>query len=129
MGRSVEYPMGRVVSGSSSVNAMLSVPGPREAFDNWGESGWSGAEMMQAFARAASADDTAPMMISEPRHRASFSKSFLEACVESGLKQTALMYGDAVETCGWFPVYQRNGKLESVARAYLASKKMILACD
>ena len=123
MGRSIEYPMGRVVGGSSSVNAMLSVPGPPEAFDAWGESGWSGAEMMQAFARAASADDTAPMMISEPRHRAPFSASFLEACVESGLKENALLYGDAVDTCGWFPVYQRDGKRESVARTYLASKK------
>ena len=124
LGRSILFPMGRVVGGSSAVNAMIAVPGMPQTFDAWGDAGgegWRGSEMMQAFGRAAAEDGSAPITISESRHRAPFSEAFLDACVESGLKQTRLLRGDAAETCGWFPVFQNQGKRQSAGRVVLAT--------
>src|SRR3990172_9205523 len=53
-GRSIELPRGKVLGGSSSINAMLYVRGHRGDYDRWaraGLSGWSYAEALPYFKR------------------------------------------------------------------------------
>lgn len=53
--RSISYPRGRVLGGSSSINGMLYVRGHRRDFDNWaalGNRGWSYKEVLPYFLRS-----------------------------------------------------------------------------
>ena len=52
--RSIRLPQGRVLGGSSSINGMSFVRGPREDYDAWaaaGNPGWSYAEVLPYFRR------------------------------------------------------------------------------
>lgn len=121
-GRTISFPMGRVVGGSSSINAMICVPGNPQSYDQWslaGCDGWDGAEMMRAFDRSASRDGRAPMTISDSRHRSSFSEAFIQACTEFGLQQNPEGLGDAGNSCGWFNVFQSQGKRQSAGAEFL----------
>lgn len=127
-GRKFSFPMGRVVGGSSSVNAMICVPGMPQAFDQWREAGcdgWGGDEMMRVFGLAAAPGGRAPMGISEARHRAPFSEAFVEACVEYGLQQTPMLFGNTSNSCGWFPVFQRQGKRQSAGPQFLGDVRQL----
>ncbi len=51
-GRSLKYPRGKVIGGSSAINAMISMRGQRQDYDNWrqlGLTGWSADEVFSAF--------------------------------------------------------------------------------
>ena len=53
-GRSLKYPRGKVIGGSSAINAMISMRGQRQDYDNWrqlGLTGWSADEVFAAFKR------------------------------------------------------------------------------
>ena len=49
--RTMEYPRGRVLGGSSAINGMIHVRGAREDFDGWGP-GWTWAELLPYFRRS-----------------------------------------------------------------------------
>src|SRR4051794_12018423 len=53
-GRSIVWPRGRVLGGSSSINGLIFIRGQREDFDDWermGASGWSYRELLPYFRR------------------------------------------------------------------------------
>ena len=51
-GRRITLPRGRVLGGSSSVNAMVYIRGNRLDYDEWGVPGWSSADLMPYFLKA-----------------------------------------------------------------------------
>ncbi|AQZ70965.1 hypothetical protein BKM31_37675 [[Actinomadura] parvosata subsp. kistnae] len=131
-GRGVYLPHGRVLGGSSSVNAQMWVRGHRADFDDWpqGEGdGWSYEVMEPYFRRAerrAGEDGESgpygtdgPMWISDLREPNVATAAFLEACAERGLRRLADLNEPDNSGFAPTPVNQYQGERWSVVDAYL----------
>lgn len=119
-GRKVRYPMGRVMGGTSSVNAMIFNTGADADYDEWaaaGCRGWDGAAVRAVYRRITGTGGW--LTVSEPRHRAAFSEAFLEACEDAGLRRRELVTGEEAETCGYLPLLQKDGVRVGAASACL----------
>ena len=128
--RRLWWPRGRVLGGSSSINAMCYVRGQPEDYDGWvlGDcEGWSYEDVLPAF-RAA--EDQArgadryhgvggPLSVSDLRYRNPLSATFLAAAAERGLPANSDFNGASQEGVGWYQVTQRAGRRCSAAVAYL----------
>jgi choline dehydrogenase len=129
-GRRLWWPRGRVLGGSSSINAMCYTRGQREDYDAWaaaGCAGWSHAEVLPWFRRA---EDQArganefhgvggPLAVSDLRHVAPLSRVFVEAAVAAGVPPNDDFNGACQEGVGLYQVTQRDGRRCSAAVAYL----------
>lgn len=121
-GRVIDYPMGRVVGGSSSINAMIAVTGLAPELDRWAAAGnpsWSAeamaAPMARAFGQAGGVGGLLPPV--PPRHRAAFSEAFLAACEQAGLAREDPLTRAASGRCGYFGLFQKDGRRFAAARA------------
>lgn len=120
--RRLACPVGRVVGGSSSVNAMMHVPGSPDVFDDWSAAGlpeWSAANLAPCFAAAIGEGGLLP--VGPPPFLAPFSRAFLAACVEDGLEGVPRLRGDRAGTCGPFWQFHRRGRRVGAARDVLAT--------
>jgi choline dehydrogenase len=125
------WPRGKVLGGSSSINAMVYVRGQPGDFDDWhaaGNPGWSWAELLPYFRRL---EDHA-WGASEfhgaggPVHVSDVSSSvhplcanFLRACESLGIARTADFNGAQSEGAGLWQVTIKHGARVSSASAYL----------
>ncbi len=128
-GRVDAWPRGRVLGGSSSVNAMMYVRGMDADYDGWaaaGATGWDAAAMTENF-RALEDDDRGvaahrgvggPIRIEQQRSPRPVTETFLDACEELGLPRVADYHLD-VDGCSLTAVTQRNGRRWSAADAFL----------
>ncbi|MGD0492836.1 MAG: GMC family oxidoreductase N-terminal domain-containing protein [Steroidobacteraceae bacterium] len=129
-GRSMYWPRGRVVGGSSSINALVYCRGMPADFDDWralGNTGWSWDEVRPYFERTerrvspdgrASTDgaldvkDVTPFL--HPMR-----EQWLAAAAELGLPVTDDFNGSAPEGFGCYQVSIRDGRRWSAADAFL----------
>jgi choline dehydrogenase len=130
-GRAVYWPRGRVLGGSSSVNAMIYIRGSRLDYDSWrddyGCAGWGYADLLPYFIRAernsrgASAYHGAagPLSVVDPSFKAVLNSAFVEAAANSGAPANDDFNGPAQDGVGFYQVTQRNGRRWSAADAYL----------
>lgn len=105
-GRSLYWPRGKVLGGSSSMNAMVYVRGRRSDFDGWaalGNAGWSHNDVLPFFDAAEN-----QLSIADLRHVNPLTRAFLEACAQSKVDEAAL-----------YRVTQKRGARWSAADAYL----------
>ena len=130
-GRAMEWPGGRMLGGSSSINGMVYVRGQRSDFDKWvaaGADGWSFDECEPFFRKAecfegqgapASLGTEGPMSVSRGRTQHPSTQLFLQACEQSGLALNEDYCDGRVD--GAFPVLNttRNGQRASTSAAYL----------
>jgi choline dehydrogenase len=116
-GRRLYWPRGKMLGGSSSMNAMVYVRGRRPDFDCWrelGNEGWGWDDVLPFFQRAEAA-----MSISELKLVNPLSHAFVEACKEVGIGSNPDFNGETQEGAGLFRVTQKNGRRWSAADAYL----------
>jgi choline dehydrogenase-like flavoprotein len=124
-------PRGRVLGGSSSLNAMLYVRGNPVDYDGWaamGLSGWGYEDVLPYFKKAEDNEWGAsfyhgsggPLSVSDGRSRHRYAAAAIEASVQSGIERNDDHNGERQEGVGWFQVTQRNGRRCSTAQAYLA---------
>lgn len=127
-GRELYWPRGRMLGGSSSMNAQMWVRGHRADYDGWDVPGWSYDEVVPYFQRAehragsnrAAVYGTAgPIHISELRTPNPVTAVFLRACEELGIARLEELNGPSNEGCSPTPVTQRRGRRWSSADAYL----------
>ena len=130
-GRSVYWPRGRMLGGSSSMNAMIYIRGNREDYDSWrddyGCTGWGYADLMPYFKRAednsrgpsAYHGTGGPLSVSDLKHRSGMTRAFVAAARESGLPANADFNGARQDGVGFYQVTQRDGRRWSAADAYL----------
>ncbi|MFF4583954.1 GMC family oxidoreductase [Streptomyces sp. NPDC001388] len=128
-GRALNWPRGRTLGGSSSLNAQIWTRGHRADFDGWaaddGCAGWSAAEVAPYFTRAEDRSGAGgygaggPIRIEDLRDPSPATTEFLAACAEAGLP--ALDDGRPLEPEGAGPVRatQRGGRRWSAADGYL----------
>jgi choline dehydrogenase len=131
LGRRMYWPRGRLVGGSSSMNAQLYVRGHRLDYDTWrdahGCTGWGYADLLPYFLRAednarGSSDYHAvggPLRVEDPRFTHELSHAFVESAVEYGIARNEDCNGARQDGAGLFQVTQRSGRRWSAADAYL----------
>jgi choline dehydrogenase len=129
-GRVLNYPRGRVIGGSSSINAMLYVRGQARDYDGWrqrGCVGWGWDDVLPLFRRSQDhfAGESAAhgaggaWRIEKQRVRWPILEAVREAAAEMGIpKIDDLNTGDN-EGSSFFQVNQRRGVRWSLAKAYL----------
>ena len=129
--RSVYWPRGRTLGGSSSINAMIYIRGNRLDYDTWrddyGCTGWGYTDMLPYFLRAednsrgASAYHGAggPLSVQDLKHKSPLTRAFVAASRECGLPANEDFNGAAQDGTGFYQVTQRDGRRWSAADAYL----------
>jgi len=130
-GRTVYWPRGRTLGGSSSINAMIYIRGNRHDFQTWrdehGCTGWGYEDLMPYFRRAednsrgASAYHGAggPLAVTDPRYKSPACEAFIAAALEQGARANDDFNGPHQDGVGWYQLTQRNGQRCSAAVAYL----------
>ncbi len=130
-GREIYQPRGKVVGGSSSINAMVYARGQAEDFDEWerlGNPGWGRAEVLAAYRRmedhalGASAwhGTGGPLHVEDVAAQAHpLTPLFVKAASEAGLPFNPDLNGATSEGAGLYQITTRGGRRESAARAFL----------
>ena len=129
-GRCGFQPRGKVLGGSSSVNAMIYMRGQPQDYDAWaaqGNPGWSWQEVLPWFlkaehnARGADAlhAQGGPLHVADLQQPNPLSLDFVEAGVQAGLPRNADFNGPSQEGVGCYQVTQKQGERCSAAKAYL----------
>jgi len=129
-GRRGYQPRGRVLGGSSSINAMIYARGHRSDYDHWaaeGNPGWSWDEVLPYFRRAEHNERGAdafhgtggPLNVMDVRSPCRHADDFVRAGVQAGFPETADFNGAQFEGVGRYQVTHRNGERFSAAKAYL----------
>ncbi len=129
-GKRLYMPRGRVLGGSSSINAMIYIRGNRADYDGWAEAGcegWSYDEVLPYFKRSEDnerGEDAfhatgGPLSVSESRSMHPLVETMIEATKQAGHEHNPDLNGARQEGVGRFQLTQRNGLRESCATAFL----------
>jgi choline dehydrogenase-like flavoprotein len=129
-GRRGYQPRGKVLGGSSSVNAMIYVRGHRSDYDDWaaqGNPGWAFEDVLPYFLRSEDNERGAdayhatggPLHVMDLRSPNRFGPVFLEAARQAGFDDTPDFNGEQQEGVGMYQVTHKNGERFSAAKAYL----------
>jgi choline dehydrogenase len=126
-GRRIPLPRGKVLGGSSSVNAMVYIRGNRLDYDDWGVPGWSSADLLPYFLKAEDNERGAsrwhgqggPLPVSEGRSQNLIARAFVDAGEQAGLPRNDDFNGAEQDGVGMYQVTQREGMRASAAVAYL----------
>lgn len=133
-GRSLEWPRGKVLGGSSSINGLLYVRGQKEDYETWrqlGNVGWSYDDVLPYFKRSESNEngsddyhnDNGPLSVSNIRVSRGITDAFIDAADNIGIPKSDDFNGENQEGVGYFQLTQRNGFRCSSAKAYLKPAK------
>ena len=129
-GRRGYQPRGKVLGGSSSINAMIYTRGHPQDYDGWaaqGNPGWSFADVLPYFKRAehnqrgadALHGQGGPLNVMDLRSPNPFLPSFIEAGQQAGYPLNTDFNGPEQEGIGSYQVTHKNGERFSAAKAYL----------
>jgi choline dehydrogenase len=129
-GRTMYWPRGRVVGGSSSINALVYCRGMPEDFDDWarmGNAGWGWDEVRPYFERSERRVDPDGHATTEGPLDVKDVSTFLhpmlsnwiEAAAELAIPFTRDFNGPAPEGFGCYQVTIRDGRRRSAADAFL----------
>jgi choline dehydrogenase-like flavoprotein len=129
-GRIGYQPRGKVLGGSSSVNAMIYTRGQREDYDAWaaaGNPGWGWADVLPYFlksehnerGRSALHGQGGPLNVMDLRSPNRFGPEFVKAGQQAGYPLNTDFNGEQQEGVGMYQVTHKNGERFSAAKAYL----------
>ncbi len=129
-GRSIEWPRGKVLGGSSSLNGLLYVRGQPQDYDRWrqmGNTGWGWDDVLPLFKRAEKNErgadefhgDQGPLSVSNMRIQRPITDAWVAAAQAAGYKFNPDYNGADQEGVGFFQLTARNGRRCSSAVAYL----------
>ncbi len=140
--RTMFLPRGKVLGGSSSINAMIYIRGNRHDYNEWfamGNKGWSYMEVLPYFKKAENQQvikseyhgTDGPLYVTNRNYTNELSKVFVKAGMELGYKNNQDFNGQEQEGFGLYQVTNKNGSRFSAADAYLhpASKRTNLTIE
>ena len=125
------WPRGKVLGGSSSINAMVYVRGQSGDFDDWrdaGNPGWGWDDILPVYRRMESHEwgesvwhgSSGPVHVSAPKDELHpLCEAYIKAGEEAGLPRNDDFNGASQEGVGAYHVTTRDGLRMSAARAYL----------
>ena len=128
--RRLQWPRGKVLGGSSSLNGLLYVRGQAEDYDHWaelGNLGWSYHDVLPYFKKsedqARGADPYhgigGPLKVSDLRLRRPIADYFIQAATEVGIPLNEDYNGATQEGVGYFQQTAHKGFRWSTARGFL----------
>ncbi|HQT64062.1 MAG TPA: choline dehydrogenase [Acidocella sp.] len=129
-GRSLDWPRGRVLGGSSSINGLLYIRGQAEDYDHWaalGCTGWRYADVLPLFKRAEDQErgpseyhgTGGPLAVSDIRAKRNICDAYIEAAGALQIPANNDFNGATQEGAGYFQLTARNGLRCSAAVGYL----------
>lgn len=130
LGRRVFIPRGKVLGGSSSINAMIYIRGNKEDYNEWaalGNPGWSYNEVLPYFKKSEDQQrgeneyhgKGGLLSVSDPISPNFMSHLFLQASQEMQLPLNADFNGEKQEGFGLFQRTVKKGRRHSTAAAFL----------
>jgi choline dehydrogenase-like flavoprotein len=133
-GRRGYQPRGKVLGGSSSVNAMIYARGHRDDYDAWaaeGNAGWSWDEVLPWFRKAEHNERGAdawhggdgPLNVMDLRSPSCYGPVFVAAAQQAGYPENRDFNGPTQEGVGLYQVTHKDGERFSAAKAYLAPNR------
>lgn len=132
--RPVYWPRGKLLGGSSAMNAMIYIRGNRADYDAWrddyGCTGWGFADLLPYFRRA---EDNSrgegpyhgtggPLAVADLRHKSVHARHFVESAMRRGAEANEDFNGARQDGVGFYQVTQKGGRRWSVADGYLATR-------
>ena len=116
-GRELVYPLGRMLGGSASMNAMIVARGNRLDYEQWSAvaPGWSWEDVEPYYAKSA----RGPFVMVDQRDRSPLSDAFVDAARAVGVPARADLNDPDNDGVGVVRVSQRRGRRFSVLDGYL----------
>jgi choline dehydrogenase len=139
-GRTLRYPRGKVLGGSSSINGMIYMRGQSRDYDNWaqatGDDTWRWERVLRAFRRhenhwrldnpktapegfAAMHGHRGEWRVEQQRLRWPILDAFAQAAQQAGIPATSDFNAGNNEGVGYFEVNQKKGLRWNTAKAFL----------
>jgi choline dehydrogenase len=130
-GRSLSYPRGRVLGGSSSINGMIYMRGQREDYDEWArvtnDAGWSWNNILPIFKRSedyyGGANEShgagGPWRVEKQRLKWKILETFAQAAQQTGIPATDDFNRGDNSGVGYFDVNQKRGIRWNASKAFL----------
>ncbi len=129
-GRRLFWPRGKVLGGSSSINAMCYCRGHRKDYDSWadgGAEGWDFDRVLPWFIKSEDQENGAsdyhgtggPLSVQNLRHTNPLSGHFIAAAAQAGFARTDDFNGPHQRGFDYYQVTQKNGRRCSAAVAFL----------
>jgi len=129
-GRSLDWPRGKTLGGSSSINGLLYIRGQHADYNHWrqlGNAGWSAEDVLPYFKRGENQERggdeyhgaDGPMAVSNMRVERDICAALISAAEELGIPKNNDFNGATQEGAGYFQLTAKNGRRCSSAVAYL----------
>ena len=129
-GRKLQWPRGKVLGGSSSLNGLLYVRGQKEDYDRWealGNKGWSFKDVLPYFRKSEDQERgedeyhgvDGPLKVSDLRLRRPIADMFIKAAEQIGIPFNKDYNGAEQEGVAYFQQTAHNGFRWSAAKGYL----------
>lgn len=129
-GRRGYQPRGKVLGGSSSINAMIYTRGHPKDYDDWeklGNKGWGWKDVLPYFLKSQNQERGksllhgvgGPLNVMDLRTPNPVAEAFVNTAINQGYKHNDDFNGEDQEGVGFYQVTQKNGKRHSASRAYL----------
>ncbi|KAB2848386.1 MAG: choline dehydrogenase [Hyphomicrobiaceae bacterium] len=129
-GRSILWPRGRVLGGTSAINGLVYMRGQAEDYDHWrqlGNRGWGWTDVLPYFKKSEGQTrikndlhgSDGPLGVSDAEQGHELLEAYIRAAEEVGFKRTDDFNGVSQEGVGYFQLTTKNGRRSHTARGYL----------
>ena len=129
-GRAIDWPRGKTLGGSSSINGLLYIRGQREDYDHWrqlGNAGWSYDDVLPYFIRSEDQQNGSDqfhgsgggLSVQNMRAKRDICEALIAAAEEVGVPRNDDFNGAEQEGAGYFQQTTRNGRRCSTAVGFL----------
>lgn len=129
--RSINWPRGRVLGGTSAINGLVYIRGQREDFYHWHELGntlWSyddvlphfkNAETNHSFGESVYHGGNGPLEVTDSE-KSPLADAYIESCEQAGIARNEDFNGESQEGAGYFQLtVNAKGRRASTGVAYL----------
>ncbi len=132
--RCLQWPRGKVLGGSSSLNGLLYIRGQPEDYDRWrdlGNPGWGYRDVLPYFIKSEDQERGSgeyhgvggPQKVSDLRLRRAIAERFIDAAVEIGIPRNDDFNAATQEGVGYFQQTAHKGLRWSTARGFLGAAR------
>ena len=129
-GRRLDWPRGKVLGGSSSINGLIYIRGHPRDFDHWrqlGNQGWAYDDVLPYFKRSEDQERGAsevhgtggPLSVSNIRVKREICDAVIDAAEQLGIPRRDDFNGGEQEGAGYYQLTTRNGRRCSTAVGFL----------
>lgn len=115
--RRIAWPRGKILGGSSAINALIYLQAAEADFDRWsadGCAGWDWQSISRHLNKSMHPSEcpVSGLPLSSIQYPHAWSTAFLQTCVEAGLARCDAWLQAVNQTCGLFTLTQRNARRE-----------------